>query len=174
MWFGTRSIVIGFIGVAIILNPSREIFQIGFVLGIFAGVKDEVEAVIVLQSLVIAAENDLASLNDVFQAGVFAGAARDTCMLMATGAEAHEWLQWSGATERKVHSRSDFMHFFDELAPRFGDRSVRVLSVLVPATEMTIFELFQIGPICVLGLLAPQLAPSYSDSFGVCHKISLL
>jgi drug/metabolite transporter (DMT)-like permease len=32
------SIVIGFIGVAIILNPSREIFQIGFVLGIFAGI----------------------------------------------------------------------------------------------------------------------------------------
>jgi drug/metabolite transporter (DMT)-like permease len=32
------SIVIGFFGVAFILNPSRDIFQIGFVFGIFAGI----------------------------------------------------------------------------------------------------------------------------------------
>lgn len=31
------SIVIGFIGVGCILNPSRQIFQMGFVLGLFAG-----------------------------------------------------------------------------------------------------------------------------------------
>jgi drug/metabolite transporter (DMT)-like permease len=31
------SIVIGFIGVSIILNPSRQIFQLGFVFGIFSG-----------------------------------------------------------------------------------------------------------------------------------------
>ncbi|HSX13212.1 MAG TPA: DMT family transporter [Chlamydiales bacterium] len=31
------SIIVGFIGVGVILNPSREIFQLGFVLGIFAG-----------------------------------------------------------------------------------------------------------------------------------------
>ncbi|OGN63726.1 MAG: hypothetical protein A3E80_00690 [Chlamydiae bacterium RIFCSPHIGHO2_12_FULL_49_9] len=32
------SIIVGFIGVAIILNPSRQIFQIGFVFGLFAGI----------------------------------------------------------------------------------------------------------------------------------------
>jgi drug/metabolite transporter (DMT)-like permease len=32
------SIIIGFMGIAIILNPSRQIFQLGFVLGIFAGI----------------------------------------------------------------------------------------------------------------------------------------
>ncbi|MEN9654711.1 MAG: hypothetical protein RL235_823 [Chlamydiota bacterium] len=32
------SIFIGFIGVAVILNPSREILQLGFVFGIFAGI----------------------------------------------------------------------------------------------------------------------------------------
>ncbi|MBS0624466.1 MAG: DMT family transporter [Verrucomicrobia bacterium] len=31
------SIVVGFIGVAIILNPSKEIFQLGFVFGLFSG-----------------------------------------------------------------------------------------------------------------------------------------
>jgi drug/metabolite transporter (DMT)-like permease len=31
------SIVVGFVGVALILNPTKEIFQLGFVLGIFAG-----------------------------------------------------------------------------------------------------------------------------------------
>ncbi len=32
------SIVVGFIGVAIILNPTKQIFQVGFILGILAGV----------------------------------------------------------------------------------------------------------------------------------------
>jgi len=32
------SIIIGFIGVGVILNPSREIFQLGFVFGLFAGI----------------------------------------------------------------------------------------------------------------------------------------
>lgn len=32
------AIVVGFIGVSVILNPTKEIFQIGFVLGIFAGI----------------------------------------------------------------------------------------------------------------------------------------
>ncbi|MBM3184289.1 MAG: DMT family transporter [Chlamydiae bacterium] len=32
------SIVIGFIGVAVILNPTRQIFQLGFVFGLFAGI----------------------------------------------------------------------------------------------------------------------------------------
>ncbi len=31
------SIVIGFIGVAVILNPSKHIFQLGFIFGLFAG-----------------------------------------------------------------------------------------------------------------------------------------
>ncbi len=31
------SIIVGFIGVAIILNPTKQIFELGFVLGIFAG-----------------------------------------------------------------------------------------------------------------------------------------
>jgi drug/metabolite transporter (DMT)-like permease len=32
------SIIVGFIGVAVILNPTRQIFQEGFVFGIFAGI----------------------------------------------------------------------------------------------------------------------------------------
>lgn len=32
------SIVIGFIGVSVVLNPTKEIFKLGFVLGVFAGV----------------------------------------------------------------------------------------------------------------------------------------
>lgn len=32
------SIIIGFIGIAVILNPTKQIFQLGFVLGIFAGI----------------------------------------------------------------------------------------------------------------------------------------
>ena len=32
------SIIVGFLGVAIILNPSRQIFQLGFVYGLFAGI----------------------------------------------------------------------------------------------------------------------------------------
>jgi drug/metabolite transporter (DMT)-like permease len=32
------SIIVGFIGVAVILNPSRQIFQLGFVYGLFAGI----------------------------------------------------------------------------------------------------------------------------------------
>lgn len=32
------SIVIGFIGVAIILNPTKQIFELGFVFGLFAGI----------------------------------------------------------------------------------------------------------------------------------------
>lgn len=31
------SIILGFVGVAVILNPTKQIFQLGFVLGIFAG-----------------------------------------------------------------------------------------------------------------------------------------
>src|SRR3990167_7605343 len=31
------SILVGFLGVAIILNPTRQIFQLGFVYGLFAG-----------------------------------------------------------------------------------------------------------------------------------------
>jgi drug/metabolite transporter (DMT)-like permease len=36
------SIVLGFFGVAIILNPTKEIFQLGFVFGIFAGITSAV------------------------------------------------------------------------------------------------------------------------------------
>lgn len=36
------SIVVGFIGAAVILNPTKEIFQIGFVFGIFAGITSAV------------------------------------------------------------------------------------------------------------------------------------
>lgn len=32
------SIILGFIGIAVILNPTKEIFELGFVLGIFAGI----------------------------------------------------------------------------------------------------------------------------------------
>ncbi len=32
------SIIVGFLGVAVILNPTKQIFQLGFVLGIFAGI----------------------------------------------------------------------------------------------------------------------------------------
>jgi drug/metabolite transporter (DMT)-like permease len=32
------SIIVGFIGVAIILNPSKDIFQLGFLYGLFAGI----------------------------------------------------------------------------------------------------------------------------------------
>lgn len=32
------SIIVGFIGVAVILNPTKQIFQLGFILGIFAGI----------------------------------------------------------------------------------------------------------------------------------------
>ncbi len=32
------SILVGFLGVAVILNPSRQIFQMGFVFGLFAGI----------------------------------------------------------------------------------------------------------------------------------------
>ncbi len=32
------SIIVGFIGVAVILNPTRQMFQLGFVLGLFAGI----------------------------------------------------------------------------------------------------------------------------------------
>lgn len=32
------SIIVGFIGVAVILNPSRQIFQLGFLFGLFAGI----------------------------------------------------------------------------------------------------------------------------------------
>ncbi len=35
VWY---SIVVGFIGVAVILNPTRQIFQLGFILGLFAGI----------------------------------------------------------------------------------------------------------------------------------------
>lgn len=35
IWY---SIIIGFIGAAIILNPSKELFQLGFVFGLFAGI----------------------------------------------------------------------------------------------------------------------------------------
>lgn len=36
------SIIVGFIGVAIILNPSRQIFQFGFIVGLFAGITSAV------------------------------------------------------------------------------------------------------------------------------------
>jgi len=36
------SIIVGFIGVAIILNPSRQIFQLGFVYGLFAGLSSAI------------------------------------------------------------------------------------------------------------------------------------
>jgi drug/metabolite transporter (DMT)-like permease len=36
------SIVVGFFGVAVVLNPSKEIFQLGFVFGIFAGITSAV------------------------------------------------------------------------------------------------------------------------------------
>lgn len=36
------SIIIGFIGVAIILNPTKEIFQFGFVFGCFAGIASSI------------------------------------------------------------------------------------------------------------------------------------
>lgn len=36
------SIVVGFIGVSIILNPSKDIFQLGFVFGLFAGITSAV------------------------------------------------------------------------------------------------------------------------------------
>jgi drug/metabolite transporter (DMT)-like permease len=36
------SIAIGFVGIAIILNPTREIFQLGFVYGLFAGISSGV------------------------------------------------------------------------------------------------------------------------------------
>ena len=32
------SIIVGFLGVAVILNPSRQIFQLGFLFGLFAGI----------------------------------------------------------------------------------------------------------------------------------------
>jgi drug/metabolite transporter (DMT)-like permease len=36
------SIIIGFIGVAVILNPTKQIFQLGFVYGLFAGIASSV------------------------------------------------------------------------------------------------------------------------------------
>jgi drug/metabolite transporter (DMT)-like permease len=39
------SIVVGFIGVAVILNPSKDIFQMGFVFGIFAGITSAISLV---------------------------------------------------------------------------------------------------------------------------------
>jgi len=36
------SIVLGFIGVAVILNPSKSIFQLGFVFGLFAGISSAI------------------------------------------------------------------------------------------------------------------------------------
>lgn len=36
------SILIGFLGVAVILNPTKEIFQLGFVFGLFAGISSSV------------------------------------------------------------------------------------------------------------------------------------
>lgn len=36
------SIIVGFIGVAVILNPTRQIFQVGFLLGLFAGIASAV------------------------------------------------------------------------------------------------------------------------------------
>jgi drug/metabolite transporter (DMT)-like permease len=38
------SIIIGFIGVAVILNPSRQIFQLGFVFGLMAGITAAISA----------------------------------------------------------------------------------------------------------------------------------
>lgn len=36
------SIIVGFIGAAVILNPTRQIFQLGFVFGLFAGISSAV------------------------------------------------------------------------------------------------------------------------------------
>ena len=36
------SIIVGFIGVAVILNPTKQIFQLGFVYGLFAGIASAV------------------------------------------------------------------------------------------------------------------------------------
>jgi drug/metabolite transporter (DMT)-like permease len=36
------SIAVGFVGIAVILNPTREIFQLGFVYGLFAGIASSV------------------------------------------------------------------------------------------------------------------------------------
>jgi len=36
------SIIVGFIGVAVILNPSRQIFQLGFLFGLFAGISSAI------------------------------------------------------------------------------------------------------------------------------------
>lgn len=36
------SIIVGFIGVAVILNPTKEIFQIGFMYGLFAGISSAI------------------------------------------------------------------------------------------------------------------------------------
>ncbi len=36
------SIIVGFLGVAVILNPTRQIFQIGFLLGLFAGIASSI------------------------------------------------------------------------------------------------------------------------------------
>lgn len=41
------SITVGFIGVAVMLNPSREIFQLGFVFGLFAGISSAIALVAV-------------------------------------------------------------------------------------------------------------------------------
>lgn len=41
------SVIAGFIGVALILNPSKEIFQLGFVFGIFAGLTSSIALVAV-------------------------------------------------------------------------------------------------------------------------------
>jgi drug/metabolite transporter (DMT)-like permease len=41
------SIVIGFIGVAMILNPSKNIFQLGFLFGLFAGITSAIALVAV-------------------------------------------------------------------------------------------------------------------------------
>ena len=41
------SIIVGFIGVAIMLNPSRQIFQLGFVYGLFAGISSSIALVAV-------------------------------------------------------------------------------------------------------------------------------
>ncbi|HEX2582842.1 MAG TPA: DMT family transporter [Chlamydiales bacterium] len=41
------SIIFGFIGVALILNPSKSIFQLGFVFGLFAGVTSAIALVAV-------------------------------------------------------------------------------------------------------------------------------
>jgi drug/metabolite transporter (DMT)-like permease len=64
------SILIGFLGVAIILNPSRQIFEIGFLFGLFAGINSGV-AFVALRALNIKHEPMSRTLFYYFLFGMF-------------------------------------------------------------------------------------------------------